>query len=297
MTGLSGGVALPNSTLTFTLSGPDGPSTGAWLVAWNNLWDPWPLIHDSNGGLANDYVENDEFTIPPVIDDTGCYNKSQSYLPGRWVTSCTIKLGTGPYYGTPSRTDDPLHHLHGRYVGLRQPGDNEPFVANCAGTCSTTWSPTSTFVEFPVFIQPSPYAGFTETQSGTSEQFTDTTLSDLPITGYSWNFGDNQTGSGADPLHEYTKGGAYTVTETVTTNDGQTSTVSQSVDVVGALSVTVPTIPTIPVGQTVTVPVTVTNNLDADEITGITWVRSICRRRRGVRRLGTQRQRLRPRPG
>lgn len=50
--------------------------------------------------------------------------------------------------------------------------------------------------------------------------FTDSTLSSEPITGYTWNFGDGGTSSQQNPTHYYSAPGIYTVTLNVQTQSG-----------------------------------------------------------------------------
>lgn len=54
---------------------------------------------------------------------------------------------------------------------------------------------------------------------------------DGTIVSYAWNWGDGTTGSGVIANHSYTSDGNYTITLTVTDNDGHTGTASQPVEV------------------------------------------------------------------
>jgi PKD repeat protein len=54
---------------------------------------------------------------------------------------------------------------------------------------------------------------------------------DGTITSYAWNFGDGGTDTGASPAHRYPAAGTYTVTLTVTDNDGGTGQATQPVTV------------------------------------------------------------------
>jgi YD repeat-containing protein len=92
---------------------------------------------------------------------------------------------------------------------------------NAAAT--NTQSTTATIANRPpVANTGGPYTGTT----GTAVQFNGGSSSDQDgtIASYSWNFGDNTTGSGSTPTHTYATANTYTVTLTVTDNNGATNT-------------------------------------------------------------------------
>ncbi|MBD5786521.1 PKD domain-containing protein [Cellulosimicrobium terreum] len=53
--------------------------------------------------------------------------------------------------------------------------------------------------------------------------------SDGTVASYAWDFGDGESGTGAEPEHTYDEPGTYTVTLVVTDDDGATGTVSHDV--------------------------------------------------------------------
>ena len=76
-----------------------------------------------------------------------------------------------------------------------------------------------------------PEASFTFTSNGLAAAFNSAGSSDSDgtIVSRSWDFGDGQTSSAANPSHTYAAQGTYSVTLTVTDNDGDSDSISQDV--------------------------------------------------------------------
>ncbi|MFF2371801.1 PKD domain-containing protein [Agromyces sp. NPDC058110] len=81
-----------------------------------------------------------------------------------------------------------------------------------------------------------PTASFTASSVDRTSSFDASASGDADgtIASFAWDFGDGQTGSGANPTHEYAAPGSYLVTLTVTDDDGATGTASHSVVAVNA---------------------------------------------------------------
>ncbi len=75
-----------------------------------------------------------------------------------------------------------------------------------------------------------PVARFTGSCNGLLCSFDGTTSSDADgtVVGYAWDFGDGSTATGSTTNHAYATAGTFTVTLTVTDNDGGTNAVSHS---------------------------------------------------------------------
>ena len=78
-----------------------------------------------------------------------------------------------------------------------------------------------------------PTANFTDTTSGLTATFTDSsTDSGGTIGTHAWTFGDGSTSTATSPSHTYAAAGTYSVTETVTDSvSGKTSAKTASVTV------------------------------------------------------------------
>lgn len=77
-----------------------------------------------------------------------------------------------------------------------------------------------------------PVAGFSYSANQLNVDFTDSSSdSDGTITSRSWNFGDGNSSSATNPSHIYASSGTYSVSLTVTDNDGKSDTATQNVTV------------------------------------------------------------------
>ena len=125
--------------------------------------------------------------------------------------------------------------------------DGEYQVVAGAGTVDPTWNwyytSSHSWLATVLALNPGsggstnqpPTAGFTSSCSARTCAFTSSSSDpDGTISAYSWTFGDGATAAVQNPSHTYAADGTYTVTLTVTDNQGATSSVSHAVTVTAA---------------------------------------------------------------
>jgi vibriolysin len=185
---------LTNGQTVSSLSG----SSGSWKYYYVSIPSGSSNLSVQISGGSGDCDLYTNFGSAPT---TGTYN-CRPYLNGNNET-CTD--------ASPSAGD--------HYIGLRG------YSAYSGMTLSVSWTG-------PGGTNQDPVADFTSSTSGLTANFTDaSTDSDGTIVSWAWNFGDTNTSSSQNPSHTYASSGTYTVSLTVTDDDGATDTYSDSVTV------------------------------------------------------------------
>ena len=143
----------------------------------------------------------------------------------------TLAFGTNAAGGTLSG-GAPVNAVNGvatfPNLSVDKAGNGYTLRATASGLTAAT---SSAFNVTALPNQP-PVAAFNSSCTQLSCSFTSTSSDpDGTIASYAWTFGDGGTATTQNPSHTYTAGGTFTVTLTVTDNQGATGNVSHTVTV------------------------------------------------------------------
>jgi PKD repeat protein len=158
-----------------------------------------------------------------VTDLTAAFDGSRSADSDGTVTGYAWDFGDGATGSGATATH--AYGAPGTYqVTLRVTDDDGATAQHSAAVTVTAPAPNV-----------APTAAFTTTAAGRSSAFdaSGSTDRDGTVAGYAWDFGDGTTGTGRTATHVYPADGTYTVTLTVTDDDGATGTTQQAVTVAG----------------------------------------------------------------
>ncbi len=126
-------------------------------------------------------------------------------------------------------------------VGLLFAGSSERTLANPISAVLSRFNVTVDDGSGGTTNSP-PTADFTYTTTDLTADFTDqSTDSDGSVVGWNWDFGDGNTSTSQNPSHTYSSDGTYTVSLTVTDDDGATDNTSQDVTVSSSTTNSPPT--------------------------------------------------------
>lgn len=158
------------------------------------------------------------------------FNGTGSADPDGTITSYSWNFGDGTSGSGPTPTK--AYGTAGAYTVTLTVTDNAGATGSATATATIT---AATGNQPPVARPGGPYSG----TAGTSIRFDGSASSDPngTITAYAWTFGDGTTGTGATPSKVYSAAGSYTVTLTVTDNQGATNSASTTA-VIGSAGIT-----------------------------------------------------------
>jgi len=154
------------------------------------------------------------------INEIATFNASLSYDPDGTITSYVWTFGDGTTAAGVAA--DHVYSEEGTYTVTLTVTDNDGLTDVATTNIIATTTPVQ---------NQSPVASFTESAQaislGESIHFDGSGSSDPDgtITSYAWTFGDGTTAAGVAADHVYSEEGTYTVTLTVTDNDGASSSV------------------------------------------------------------------------
>ncbi len=190
-------------------------------VFWMNLSsrEVWTMVSNEHSQSGSSIFTDSSDRVFGLFrgDDTGSWKSYLSRLPGM-----RYKWHFGDGLTDPGAFASHAYSSSGLFYVMLEVTDSNGL--------SDTDNITVTVYAKPVSDPNGPY--FSEVDEGITFNGSNSYDQDGNIENYSWDFGDNSTGSGETTSHTYNSTGTYTATLTVTDNDGFSSSNSTQTAVV-----------------------------------------------------------------
>ncbi|ASS50231.1 MAG: hypothetical protein A3D31_11735 [Candidatus Fluviicola riflensis] len=206
--------------------------SGTFIASATSMTVQMDAIHNTGDVGAGGYYSVDGVEIIPFNPCLAGNNAPTLSATSACLTTPTYDLTGITASNTPASTSLTWHSATPATNANTLAGANAvtvgTYYAAFYDAVNDCYSPTSTFI-----VNPVPTAAFTAPTvcSNSPSSFTDqSTVSSGTINGWAWNFGDGGTSLTQNPSHTYTGAGStYNVTLVVTTPQGCTNSITQSV--------------------------------------------------------------------
>jgi PKD repeat protein len=193
---------------------------------------------DEDGGTSADLIDDLGYSLTVKVDNVAptivsvtapgaAEGAAASFVaavtdPGADTLTYQWTFGDGATGSGASTTH--VFNDAGSYAWSLRVSDGDGGVATTSGTVTITDDPpTITALSIPAVTE-----GGAVTLGATLDAWSGDTLT------YAWSFGDGDTSTSVSPSHAWVDNGTYTVSLTVTDDEGSTSTLSQAVTVANA---------------------------------------------------------------
>lgn len=179
--------------------------------------------------LGSDATLMFDGTIPIVAATDGSPNGFDIVIPFTISSSFPYDPAKGNLLVDITTFSPSLAHVDAS--PLTTDGASRAFALDSNATIASSRDTGADVIRFELGPAP-PTASFTYTANALTVAFTDrSTDSDGSIKSWAWTFGDNTTSTDPSPTHTYAEGGTYTVSLTVTDDEGENDTTTEDVTV------------------------------------------------------------------